>query len=138
MRARIARRDARKNAFFSWAGDFLATSWRWAGDGLAMQAQHFFCIAAIFLHCRNASAAMQMQQFFCDAAMQAQQCKCSNATAAFSAVQQCRRSNAGAATNAALQHTPPGGHRWKSSDPTDGKVHPTDGKVQRNVISPES
>ena len=125
MRRRIARRNARKNAFFFTMG------WRWAGDASAA----FFPHCSIFLH----------RSIFCIAAMQAQQCKCSNATAAFSAVQQCRRSNASAATNAAPQHTRRGGspmekvtppmekfsphqwkrspHRWKSSAPTDGKVH---------------
>ena len=142
MRARIARRDTRKKCiFFHW----LAIFWPQAGDGLAMQAQHFFLHRSIFLHCSNfsasrqckrsnagaaiflrcgnAGAAMQAQQckrsIFCDAAMQVQQCRCSN---------KCRS----AVTGAGGHRWKSSPHRWKSSDLTDGKVQPTDGKVHRS------
>jgi len=137
----------------------LATSWPQAGDGLAMQAQHFFLHRSIFLHCSNfsasrqckrgnagaaiflrcgnAGAAMQAQQckrsIFCDAAMQVQQCRCSN---------KCRSAVTGAGGHrwkssphrwkSSPHRWKSSPHRWKSSDLTDGKVQPTDGKVHRS------
>jgi hypothetical protein len=102
--------------------------WRWAGESktandadAAMQAQQFAAMQkfAAMQQCNSSNAGAAI---FRDAAMHMQQCNRSNAGAAISAVQQCRCGNAGAATNAAAQQLGQG--------VTDGKVHPTDGKVQ--------